>query len=419
MSKISEITFLIETGRTKLAQKKLKELIVQNIKDEKLYYLLAYTYYLESNISNAITTIKQALKINPNYVDAILLLARTQVELNDFYRAKTLIDKATKLNPENEDIFFLKASIAAEKGNLKKAEIFINKSLEISPEDTDLINFKINILIIKNKLKEAGKSIKEVLAIDPNQELSFFYKGLILLSNGKLKEAKECFLESLRINPNNEAALLGLKATIQSKNPLFWFSTKIEFFLARNRKAAGLLINILWKVISIISILIYSVTKEIDYLVLPALGFLSSILLILRTPSLISTILLRLDKIGKELVSNMELLLKITTILLIGISPLIIYSSPNIYEDPMTILAVIFIIIIMSVMIQDILIFKTNSKKMLGLFYVIIIGLAGFFYVNMDEEPIKELMGFLLLISSVVYPLIFEFMIMDEKVPSA
>lgn len=419
MSTISEIVFLVQTGRIELAQRKLKELISQNINNEELYYLLAYTYYLDKDNDQAITIVKQALKINPNYVEAILLLAKTQIALNNFYRAKSLIDQAIKLNPENEDAFSLKASIAIEEGDLKNAEKLIDKSLEINPTDIESINFKVNILIIKNKLKEAGILVKKALEINPIHELNFFNKGLISFSEGKLQEAKAHFFESLRINPNNEPALFGLKSTIQSKNPIFWISTKLEFFIARHQKIFRFLIKALWKIVIFIGLLIYAVTDEIDYLVVPSLGFFSIILFISRTPSLISTILLRFDEIGKQLVSNTELLLKLATILLIIISPIIIYYNPSIYENQMKLFAFIIIIVLISVMMQDVSDFKTNAKKILGLLYIMIIGISGFFYLNTEENWVKEFMGYILMISTVVYPLIFEFMNVDEQVQNA
>lgn len=180
---VEEIKKMIDAGQTKLAIRKLTEIIEKDDRNPYAHFLLAEAYRAEGNIQYAILEYRQVLKfgrfddhINEVYVRTTL--ANMYKEKKSFEDARKEYMLLTKLDPANFENYYELGFMHYSMGQLDKAINYFKKSASL--------NLK--------------------------HDMSFFYLGQIYYKNGVSADAKQCFLNTIKIDPSNYQAhyFLGL-----------------------------------------------------------------------------------------------------------------------------------------------------------------------------------------------------------------
>ena len=86
------------------------------------------------NFSQAITAYDTALKIDPNYVNALDGKGWSLNELGNYTQAIVYLDKALKIDPNHLDGLVFKAQALYNIGNYTGAKYYSEKALEIDPK---------------------------------------------------------------------------------------------------------------------------------------------------------------------------------------------------------------------------------------------------------------------------------------------
>ncbi|HPI13688.1 MAG TPA: tetratricopeptide repeat protein, partial [Spirochaetota bacterium] len=132
--KIEEIAKMIEMGQTKLAIKKLNEILEKDDRNAYAHYLLAEAYIKENNLQFAILEYRQVLKIGRfddrvREVDVRSKLARIFRERGAVEDARKEYLILTKIDPDNFENFYRLGMIFFDAGALDKAAIYFKKSI--------------------------------------------------------------------------------------------------------------------------------------------------------------------------------------------------------------------------------------------------------------------------------------------------
>ncbi len=179
---------------------------------------------LERNVQipYAVASLKEAVKIAPNNVEANVLLGdafRMEGEIGNAIEAymnalkidpenEDVINKLLKIEPDNVDVLKKYAELLKKKGNdsellkvynrlysLTKDESYLEAGLDIDPGNKDLLVTKVRFLMDKNDLVEANRileQLREDYPDDPTVEM--LYEEL---SGGEKEEAAPIAVDEL------------------------------------------------------------------------------------------------------------------------------------------------------------------------------------------------------------------------------
>ncbi|MCX7678353.1 MAG: tetratricopeptide repeat protein, partial [Spirochaetes bacterium] len=167
--KIEEIANLIESGQTKLAIRKLLEIIEKDDRNAYAHYLLAEAYLKENNIQYAILEYRQVLKLakfddKVNEVTTRLKLAKIYLERKSVDEARKEFLILTKIDPTNYIPFY----------------------------ELGLIYFNAD------QHEKAAPYFKKAIALNKEHTLSYYYLGQIFYRMGLFQDAKQMFLEAIK-----------------------------------------------------------------------------------------------------------------------------------------------------------------------------------------------------------------------------
>ncbi len=197
--KIEEIRAMIDAGQTKLAIRKLTELLEKDERNPYAHFLLAEAYSAEGNTQYAILEYRQVLKfgrfdekIKEKHVRSVL--AKLYKEKKAFGEARNEYLLLTKIDPANFENFFELGVLSFNMGQLDKAIAFLKKSASLNSK----------------------------------HDLSFYYLGQIFFRNGAYADAKQNFLNTIKLDPANYQAHYFLGLVLRQQGDFEWALKEFE-----------------------------------------------------------------------------------------------------------------------------------------------------------------------------------------------
>ena len=196
---LEEIKTMIEAGQTKLAIKKLTEMLEKDNRNPYAHFLLAEAYRSEGNPQYAVLEYRQVLKFGRfdeqiNEVFIRKTLAALYKERKSFEDARNEYMLLTKLDPANYENFYELGLMMFNMGQTDKAINYFKKSASL--------NLK--------------------------HDMSFFYLGQIYYKNGVSADAKQCFLNTIKIDPANYQAHYYLGLVLRQLGDFEWALKEFE-----------------------------------------------------------------------------------------------------------------------------------------------------------------------------------------------
>jgi tetratricopeptide (TPR) repeat protein len=111
----------------------LRETLMKlSIQDSNAYYTLAMSDALRHDLEPALEWIERALKLKPDYGDALFLKGRILQEKGDREGALTALKKACELLPDSIQAFAWTGDLLAQMGNREDARTYLEKALAIA-----------------------------------------------------------------------------------------------------------------------------------------------------------------------------------------------------------------------------------------------------------------------------------------------
>jgi len=219
---------------------------------EREYYNQGVDLANQSRPDEAIVQFDKALKINPNFKEALYNKATALNKLDRFAEALPIFDQVIKLDPHDYDAIYNKGGALLKLGkydqclpifedatirNPEKAGAWYNKgaawlmmnglddalycyeqATRINPDYTEAWYLKGSTFHKLKKYSEALESYERALNLNPNHIEARHNMGNALVKLGKVSEAIECFDRVLEIDPNNKAAKESKKIAIEESS---------------------------------------------------------------------------------------------------------------------------------------------------------------------------------------------------------
>ena len=197
--KIEEIAKMIESGQTKMAIKKLNELLEKDDGNAYAHYLLAEAYFKEGNNQYAIVELRQVLKFGVfdermKETDVRTRLVKLYLERKAMEDAKKELLILTKIDPANFENYF------------ELGKIFYNAGI----------------------LDKATGFFKKCIASNAKHDMSYYFLGQIYYKNNSHSDAKQMFLEAIKIDPGNSNAHYFLGLVLRQQGDHDWAIKEFE-----------------------------------------------------------------------------------------------------------------------------------------------------------------------------------------------
>ena len=190
--------------------------------------MLGVIYHQTGQFGKAVSFFQKALKINPNYTEALLNLSVLYNDLGEYKQSKALLAKSKKKVEQSGDRIdpFIKGKLAnkhAEMGDLyrgvglyDRAAHEFNTALTLAPHYAD-IRYRLALsLREEGKKQEALKEFQKIVKEKPDYVDAHVQIGITFCSLGKKKEARVLWAKMAKANPRHQLVKLYLKLSEES-----------------------------------------------------------------------------------------------------------------------------------------------------------------------------------------------------------
>jgi tetratricopeptide (TPR) repeat protein len=145
----------------------------------------------------------QALKINPNYVEAKTFAAAIDLEAERFQPAGAMIDEALKINPNSLEAHSLRAAMFWLQDKQSDFNNEVKTTLGVNPRYGLLYETVAHFATQTRRYSESVAFLNEALKLSPNQWSSHLALGMGLLRLGKIEEGRAAVEKAFEGDPFN------------------------------------------------------------------------------------------------------------------------------------------------------------------------------------------------------------------------
>lgn len=187
--------------------------------DADTYYNRGNSKYSLEDFNGAKDDYENALKLDPQFFDALYNLACTKYFLEDYIGSITDLSKIIEVSPTESKVYTQRANALLALKKHKLALQDFSLAVLINPNADTYYNRGLTHLNI-NYYKQAKKDFDRSLGFDTNNASAYFFRGASHLLLGKYNKAISDFKTALKHNALDYEAILGLALTYYKMNDL-------------------------------------------------------------------------------------------------------------------------------------------------------------------------------------------------------
>lgn len=210
-------TCLVKLKQYDRAAKVFERTLALNLSDQHERQLLAAIQLMANQPTNALATLEPLLQSNPDA--ATLELAARAYEVNkDTSQAVSTLQQAILLEPKNVDLYLSFANICYTHGSFQVGIDVINDGLGLQPNSAPLY-FARGVLYVELAQYDKGEAdFEKANELDPTQSLSTAAQGIAAAQRNDFDQALTKIKESLSKNPNDPLMLYLQADILAAKN---------------------------------------------------------------------------------------------------------------------------------------------------------------------------------------------------------
>lgn len=157
----------------------------------------------EERWEEAIAAYRQALTVNPRYVEALANLGNVYRRRRRWTDAITTLQHALQLKPDSADLHNTLGVTHKEHGELEAALEHYREALKLSPQHAEALNNMGVVLQDQGKLANAAEAFQKALILKPGYANARYHLGLVCLWQGQEEEALAHFQRSAGLTYNH------------------------------------------------------------------------------------------------------------------------------------------------------------------------------------------------------------------------
>ncbi len=226
----------VATGKVKQAIEALQKLDQSFPGVSSIKYQLALAHLQDKDPAQAAINLAQTVSLNPNNLDATLLLAELNLRkgdaasvvpvmsslhalrpdlapagalLTEAYLALDRLDDAAAVAteeiqraPADPDFYLLLGATLHRQGHLDQARQIIQRGQALAPDDIRFVNQLVNFDLTENHLDDALDRAQAQVAKTPQAAPAWFLKARVAIARKKWDDAEAALLKTLELDPN-------------------------------------------------------------------------------------------------------------------------------------------------------------------------------------------------------------------------
>ena len=163
-----------------------------------------------ARLAEGMAQLKESLRIDPNYVEAITNTGTVYLEQHEYDRAIAEYDRVIAIRPEHHAALLNKAEALKGLGRNAEALAIYRQLAAVKPQD-EQVQFSIaEVLVLMNRPDEAEALAKDLLRRRPHTPVAHILLADLYRKQGRVEESRQHYAETLRQQPESLQARLGL-----------------------------------------------------------------------------------------------------------------------------------------------------------------------------------------------------------------
>ena len=258
----------LREGETKKAKEKLESLANSYPHVPLINYNLGQAYFVDNNFTQAAAALNDALRVKPDYTDAIVLLAQTNLQIGkpelvvtpmsalhrrtpgllaaelllvEAYRKLGKLDEAIEIlrdevrrSPNSADAYARLGAILRERQKAGEAEDALKKALDLAPNNVLAFEQLVSLNISKKDFSTAKQLIQQRLEQTSNPAVAYLALGKTFAAQADWENATVAFQKAINADPKLPGAFDLLISSYLSSNKLPQAVSELNSFLAKN-----------------------------------------------------------------------------------------------------------------------------------------------------------------------------------------
>lgn len=203
VASIEKATHLREIARYELAERTLREALIDAPESPDLHLHLGYVFEAQDRYDEAATCARDALGCDPNEAYALALLGDIASKSGRNVEAEKHYLAALQLGPNNADFLRRYSHLMFSVAQLDKAEGLIRAALEVEPDNPDGHSLLSLILTEQRQGGSAQAAGQTGLQVAPDRDVQHVSLGLAYYHRGRPRKARHHLREALRLDPDD------------------------------------------------------------------------------------------------------------------------------------------------------------------------------------------------------------------------
>lgn len=173
------------------------------VRNADIHVQMGRTYALSGKPEMALEHYREALKIDPNNVDALCNTANIQGKTGDQQQALANYQAALKICPDSATIHYNLGTLHLQRLQPEKALPHFESAVRLRPDYAAAWNSLGVALYEMGKQNDAIAPFRKASEIDSNFPEPWFNLHGIFLDNGDIQESIDCLTKATNVAPNN------------------------------------------------------------------------------------------------------------------------------------------------------------------------------------------------------------------------
>ena len=222
------------------AERSLSEAIKLNPRFDQAILLLAELKIRKGNPAAAVDLLIPMTKERPQIAQAQYLLATAYLGLGKRDQALAVYRQMTELFPQDPGPSFLAGSILLRQGQPQEARKAFEKSAEISPDYLPPIEKLVDLDIAGKQYAPALEQVQKLIDKDPKLAQPWALRAKIYLAQRDFTHAEPDLLKAIELDPKLEPAYLLLAQLYVASNRAEEAIAKLTAFVEKNKTVPAL-----------------------------------------------------------------------------------------------------------------------------------------------------------------------------------
>ena len=223
------------------AESSLNEAIKLDPRFDQAILLLAELKIRKGNPAAAVDLLAPVTKERPQIAQAHYLLASAYLALQKRDQALAVYRQMTELFPKDPQPPFLTGRILLGQGQQQEARKAFEKSVEISPDYLPAIEKLVDLDIAAKQYAPAIDRVQKLIDKDPKQAQLWGLRGKIYLAQRDFTHAEADLLKAIDLDPKLEPAYLLLAQLYVASNRQEEAIAKLTAFVEKNKTVPALM----------------------------------------------------------------------------------------------------------------------------------------------------------------------------------